>query len=440
MTGNPAIDARAHLRTLVGKPIRTFRGSTMTVLDVQDRAVVVQTPRSPEGVSVPIARVQRAIDQLLRDGAVAPTAAALGRSSGFVGAVLLSLPGVTQAADPARILRGTTQHWTLPPGRSARRDELQDLHGADERTRILPSDSSPNVLIFADPGATSLSADRWDDGVLHFEGEELGDGTAARGNWAILNHRQTGRALRVFWGTGREVEYAGEFELDSNEPFYAAPTGSPGEGALRYVLIFRLVPVGATVRDRVAPGDAGTGEATVVAAAREAPEMPAPAWRIRRPTWGVARSSRRLRRRAAVLSQSHVAGRAASTLAAGGVWPPVLLLSCLAVATTTYGWTSSPLRPLVTTWFLLVCPGVALVRLLPRRGALALLVLSIATSLSLETIVAEVMLESRAWSPRATLAILITITSAGAATQLRRAAHHPVRSVVAARPAETGSV
>lgn len=99
-------------------------------------------------------------------------------------------------------------------------------------------------------------------------------------------------------------------------------------------------------------------------------------------------------------------------------WPLVLVGSCLAVAITTYGWTSSPLRPLVTTWFLLACPGLALILLLPRRGTVTLFVLAIATSVALETIVAEAMLETSIWSPRAALAVLIAVTLAASALQL----------------------
>jgi hypothetical protein len=106
-------------------------------------------------------------------------------------------------------------------------------------------------------------------------------------------------------------------------------------------------------------------------------------------------------------------------LGPGSGWPLALLASSVAVALTTYGWTSSPFRPLVTTWFLLACPGMAVVRLLPRRGALTLVVLAIATSLALETLVAEAMLESNLWSPRSTLAILLAVTVAGSIAQLR---------------------
>jgi hypothetical protein len=111
------------------------------------------------------------------------------------------------------------------------------------------------------------------------------------------------------------------------------------------------------------------------------------------------------------------------------IWPFVLFASCLAVAITTYGWTSSPLRPLVTTWFLLACPGLALILLLPRRGPVTLFVLAIATSVALETIVAEAMLETSIWSPRAALAVFIAVTFAGSALQLgRRRDSSPIAS------------
>jgi hypothetical protein len=69
----------------------------------------------------------------------------------------------------------------------------------------------------------------------------------------------------------------------------------------------------------------------------------------------------------------------------------------------------------------------ALIRLLPRRGALTLAVLAIATSLSLETLIAETMLEARAWSPRSTLAILVVFTLAGALAQLPGVVPLPLR-------------
>ena len=228
----PTIDAKAHLLTLVERPIASLRGEAMMVLEVRDRAVVVRTRRAPDGTAIPIAWVQRGVDVLLREGETAATGAALGRRSEFIGAVLLTLPGATRSGDPPRIALRTRGH-------------------------------RPKLPIAVPP-----------------------------------------------------------------------------------------------------PGSA---------------------------------------------------------------WPLTLIASSAAVALTTYGWTSSPARPLVTTWFLLVCPGMALIRLLPRRGALTLAVLAIATSLSLETLIAETMLEASAWSPRSTLAILIVFTLAGALAQLPGVVPLPLR-------------
>jgi hypothetical protein len=245
------VNAEAHLLTLVDRPIPTFRGGTMTVLDVQARTVVVRTLRAPQGTAIRIAWVQRGIDRLLRDGETPPTAAALGRRSEFIGAVLLTIPGAVRSSDPPRI-------------------------------------------------------------VLR------------RGSQSI---RRPGSAI---------------------EPSFFPPQ-RPAVASIPPILARRL------------------------------------------PSVTSARSA----------------------------WPLVLLASAAAVAVTTYGWTSSPLRPLVTTWFLLICPGMALVRLLPNRGTLTRLVLAIATSLTLETLLAETMLEASAWSPRAALVVLIGITIVGSLIQLR---------------------
>jgi hypothetical protein len=99
-------------------------------------------------------------------------------------------------------------------------------------------------------------------------------------------------------------------------------------------------------------------------------------------------------------------------------WPAVLLGSCAAVAVTTWVWPASPARAAVTAWFLLVCPGMAFVRLLPDRGPLTRLVLAIAASLAIDTVLAEVMLEAGLWSPEATLGILLALAIAGSGAQL----------------------
>ena len=66
------------------------------------------------------------------------------------------------------------------------------------------------------------------------------------GNIAILEHRASGRSLRVFWGSKGTVTYAGEFELcdDTRPPYYWVDQPIQGQSGTRRVLQFRLRPVG----------------------------------------------------------------------------------------------------------------------------------------------------------------------------------------------------
>jgi hypothetical protein len=99
------------------------------------------------------------------------------------------------------------------------------------------------------------------------------------------------------------------------------------------------------------------------------------------------------------------------------LWPTVIAASALATLGVTYAGVGAPLRPLVALWFLAVCPGMALVRLLGLQDLLSEVVLAIAVSLSLETIVALIMIYTGAWSPQRSLDIIVGITLAGAGTQ-----------------------
>ena len=99
------------------------------------------------------------------------------------------------------------------------------------------------------------------------------------------------------------------------------------------------------------------------------------------------------------------------------LWPPLIAASALAALAVTYAGATGPVRPLVALWFLAVCPGMALVRLLGLRDLLAELVLAVAVSLSLETIVATALVYAGSWSPQTTLDVFAGIALAGAAAQ-----------------------
>ena len=435
------VDARTHLASLVGRPSDAFGGMTVTVIDVQESVAVVRTRRADGGEHVQadhlirIEWVQRGIDRLLSGGEVEAPMDAFGHLVEIVFILLLRLPGAQLISDPPRIVLSDRRHWSLLLGDAVRRTDLHGRFGGDSRTRISPSATTPNVFIFLEPGYEE-SVLR-DGGVLHVPGNVIRGSALSTANRAVLGHHEAGRALRVFAQSGADLVYVGEFELDPGEPFYFTDIqGSTGAPERR--IVFRLRQ---TVRKIVgAPGWAlgGASDAGVVTVAD--PDEP---HAVVAPTNQSAdRSVRHLPGSASVAEAPAAPSRRARLLldharqglhflGARGAWPPLLLCSCVAVALTTWGWTLSPVRPAVTTWFLLICPGMALMRLLPSRGAMMRLVLAVATSLALETLVAEAALEAKAWSPGTTLGLLIALVVAATAVDLRAAAS---RSVPAARP------
>jgi hypothetical protein len=138
--------------------------------------------------------------------------------------------------------------WAIDPGERLRRVEIHDRYGGGRQGGIAGSRISPNVLVFSDPASGEQHGyfDRWEtDNEFHYAGEgQRGDQTLDRGNEAILRHRDQGRALRMFWGSKGTVEYAGEFEVDADDPYYWVDAPETDDGPLRQVIMFRLHPVG----------------------------------------------------------------------------------------------------------------------------------------------------------------------------------------------------
>ena len=99
------------------------------------------------------------------------------------------------------------------------------------------------------------------------------------------------------------------------------------------------------------------------------------------------------------------------------LWPATILLSAAGIALTFFAGVAAPARPFVALWFLLLCPGMALVRLLRVGGVATELTLAIALSLVLDTLVAMVMIYTGTWSPGAGLIVLIGISVFGALLQ-----------------------
>jgi len=91
-------------------------------------------------------------------------------------------------------------------------------------------------------------------------------------------------------------------------------------------------------------------------------------------------------------------------------WAEVLVASALLAGAVQLAAPQSPVRIAVVLWFVLVCPGMALVRRLALHDAATELALAVALSIALAMAVGGVALYSGLWAPGATLGILIVLT------------------------------
>jgi hypothetical protein len=142
--------------------------------------------------------------------------------------------------------------WSLKPGTVVLRRDLHEEYGGRRQGGIGPSRVTPNVLLFTDPSTGHRHGyfDGWgDDGCYHYTGEgQIGDQRMVQGNLAVLNHRQDGRALRLFRAVSEGVEYVGRFELDQDQPYYRTDAPETNDGPIRSVIMFRLRPIGEVQR------------------------------------------------------------------------------------------------------------------------------------------------------------------------------------------------
>ncbi len=104
--------------------------------------------------------------------------------------------------------------------------------------------------------------------------------------------------------------------------------------------------------------------------------------------------------------------------AAKWTWPVMIVLSAVGIGLAVIqGW-PAPARAALALWFLLICPGMAFVRLLQLDDKVREWTLAVALSLALDTGLALLMVYSRLWSPRLGLALLIGLSGLGALLQL----------------------
>jgi hypothetical protein len=142
--------------------------------------------------------------------------------------------------------------WTIAIGQEVKRTELHDEYGGAGRGGIEPSAKTPNILIFTNPEKGKKYGYDFDreleDGTFEYTGDgQVGDQDPhAGGNKTILEHRKTLRSLRLFEATKVKgfVRYLGEYELGS--PPYEMRTGVDEAGLARELVVFHLMPVGAT--------------------------------------------------------------------------------------------------------------------------------------------------------------------------------------------------
>lgn len=102
-------------------------------------------------------------------------------------------------------------------------------------------------------------------------------------------------------------------------------------------------------------------------------------------------------------------------------WPIMIILSALLAGILVWSDGGGAFRSIILFWFILICPGMAFVRLLQIENVLTEIVLAIALSLVISTLLAEFMVLTHLWSPGVELAILIGISLLGAALQIKKA-------------------
>ncbi|MFC0036803.1 hypothetical protein [Actinomadura rayongensis] len=164
-----------------------------------------------------------------------------------------------------------TTDTPLTPGTITTRAEMMERFGGGPQGGIVPSATTPNVLIYSDPASGEQSG--YFDGWLaeedesggrifeytgHGEEDQTFEGTKGSGNRAILHHVNDKRALLVFKAAGKARDYphlgvartsgtkaqryVGKFQLDPKQP-YVVRQAPNRHNVMRRVIVFRMRPV-----------------------------------------------------------------------------------------------------------------------------------------------------------------------------------------------------
>ena len=141
--------------------------------------------------------------------------------------------------DPAQ-----SEEWTLLKGQSILRRLLHDRYGGTRQGGIAPSARTHNIFLFTDESSNSehgYESDHWidDETFLYCGGGQTGNQSLTKFNYAILNHKEDGKKLRLFSPASGTITYLGELEIDSENP-YEWIKGYGRDGNLREVIMFHL--------------------------------------------------------------------------------------------------------------------------------------------------------------------------------------------------------
>ncbi|HEX5504968.1 MAG TPA: hypothetical protein VFW96_20290 [Thermomicrobiales bacterium] len=109
-------------------------------------------------------------------------------------------------------------------------------------------------------------------------------------------------------------------------------------------------------------------------------------------------------------------------------WPVVIVVSAVAAGAAFVAGVGAPVQPAAAFWFLLVCPGMAWIRLVWVASPLVELALALALSLALDTLVAEALVLAGRWSAAWALGVLIALSLVGAALQVARVSARRARA------------
>ena len=96
-------------------------------------------------------------------------------------------------------------------------------------------------------------------------------------------------------------------------------------------------------------------------------------------------------------------------------WAVIVLVSTAAVVLVSLVGAPDIVRGPITVWFIVICPGMAIIRLLRLDEPVADIMLALALSLALAGVIPAVFLYLGAWSPAWSLTILVAVTVTGLA-------------------------